>query len=224
MLVTSRRGYAGIFIGILTLAGLGFGLWGMTRVQHSAKGNAEQTFTVDVSYEKFRKIMVRKQATAAIVEHNAMELIHEDLDSVGIDLSQDEHPILNALTGNSQADLSASKEIQVQVNDPYLDADRLTLNQQAQVGPTSMHVRTTATPTDNLKEYVTRLSGVPTEEGTEVRVSVDMRYEAKVPKFFRQSMDKRVQDAAEAAVNDQVDAIKQFISEHASAPVVLPDF
>ena len=168
--------------------------------------------------------MVRKNATAAIVGHSGMQLIEEQIADLEIDTSHDDRPILNALRGKSKSELSATKQIMVRLDDPELDADRLSLTQNANVQPELMQVRTTSNqPTGKLEHYETTLDAKPSNEGTAVTVTVDMRVQVKVPKLFTGQADKRVRSAANKATDEQESAIRAFISDHAKELIVLPE-
>lgn len=214
--------------GILLVASLIFGgvaAWRMSTVVHSAEGVSQRDFTVNVSYDKFRQIMVRKDATSAIVAHSGMRLLEQNLQGVNVDLSKDERPLRNALLGNSKAELAATKQIVVSLEDPELDADRLSLTQQADVQSDHMTVRTTANqPAGNLESYQTILGAKRSDDGsTQVTVSVEMRVQVEVPKLFVSKANQRVQQAAEKTTEDQVSAIQAFIVAHQAELIVLPD-
>ncbi len=211
-------------ITVLVLVGVVFGAWQLSFVSHSSPGTSQRTFEVPVDFSKFRQIMVRKQATAAIVSHGGMQLLEEKLQGINVDTSGDGRPILNALRGHSQAELAATKQLLVSLDDPSLEADQLSLTQRADIRANSMLVRSAANqPAGNLEDYSTTLAAQPAKGATQVTVSVDMRVLVKVPKLFVGRADARVQQAAEQATSEQQAAIEQFINQHAGDLIVLPE-
>lgn len=213
-----------LWLGLLGMAIAGFALWGLSPINHVAEAKSGESFSVDVTYDRFRTIMVRKNATAAIVAHGGMELLDEDLNSLAIDASQDDRPILNAIRGQSKTDLSATREIVVRLTDPQLEADRLTLRQKADVTSSSMRVHTQSKePAGKLKKYTTTLDASPQNDLTQVDLSVSIRVEMEVPRLFTSRVDKEVQTAANSAANEQATAIQEFIASHADEIFVLPE-
>lgn len=218
-------------IGILILAGgallaaFGFGYWTIKAESRAVRGHSERSFVVNTDFDKFRKIMVRKNATAAIVSHSGMELIDEQLEGVKVDTTGDDRPLRNVLRGRSQSELDATKQIVVSLNNPALDADRLSLTQQAEIEPSRLSVRTTANqPAGNLEEYETTLVAEPDGNDTRVQITVDQLVRVDVPRLFLTRAESRVQAAADETTRDQELAITAFIDRYKDQIVVLPEF
>ncbi len=216
-----------LIIGLVVLAALGIGAvgaWQLSAVSLAAKGTSARSFVVDADFDKFRKIMVRKNATAAIIAHSGMELIVEHMQEVAIDASADRRPILNALKGKSQADLTATKQIVVSLDDPALDADQLSLTQQASIQPDRLHVRTVANQAaGNLEAYETTLIAEPQADKTKVTLTIEQVVRVNVPKLFLSRAESRVQEAADEATGEQERAITQFVAKYANQAIVLPE-
>ncbi|MGV3485292.1 MAG: hypothetical protein ACO1RT_12805 [Planctomycetaceae bacterium] len=194
------------------------------RVEHVAEGHASESFVVACDFAKFRQIMVRKNATSAIVGHSGMRLLGEEVEAVALDLSDDDRPILNAIRGRSKSDLAATKQITVQLDDPTLEADRLVLRQNADIEQTRMNVHTESiAAAGRLLNYKTTLNAVPEGANTRLQISVDMQVSVDVFLPFAHVADKRVQEAADEAIEGQQAAIGQFIAEHASKALILPE-
>ena len=51
--------------------------WNASVIEHVAIGKQSKVFSVDCEFDRFRQIMVRKNATAAIVGHSGMALWRE---------------------------------------------------------------------------------------------------------------------------------------------------
>ncbi len=209
---------------VLLLVAVGFAAWQLSPVSRLSPGTSERSFEMPIEFAKFRQIMVRKQATAAIVSHGGMQLLDEKIQGVSVDTSGDDRPILNALRGRSQSELAARKQLLVSLDDPSLEADQLSLTQTADIRSDSMNVRSVANqPAGNLEEYSTTLAATPADGVTQVTVSVDMRVRVKVPKLFVGRADAKVQQAAEAATREQQAAIEHFINQYAGELIVLPE-
>lgn len=212
-------------VGAVVLLAIGVGVWQMTSVSLAAKGTSQRSFVIDTEFDKFRKIMVRKNATAAIIAHSGMQLLDEQLQGVAIDTTEDDRPILNALRGKSQADLAATKQIVVSLKDPALNADRLSLTQQANIELDRLHVRTTASQAaGNLEAYETTLTAVPDGDKTKVSLTIDQIVRVTVPKLFQSQAESRVQEAADKATREQEKAIQQFVAQFANQAIILPKF
>ena len=153
-----------------------------------------------------------------------MKLLSENVQAVEIDVTNDERPLLNALRGHSKAELSATKKFNVQLDDPNLNANQLTLQQTSEVKPDAMHVRTeSVAAAGNLESYATTLDAKPDGLGTKVTLTIDQSVRVQVPMLFISTADKRVQQAAETALRNQADAIEQFVMKHADGRIILPD-
>jgi hypothetical protein len=210
---------------VCVLAVCAFGLWQMSEVSRAISGRSDREFVMDVDFDQFRKIMVRKDSTAAVIGHSGMQLLEQKLQGVTIDASADRRPILNALRGKSESDLSATKRIVVRLEDPALKAEELPLTQRAQVEPKALRVVTTADqPTGNLEAYETTLNAVPQGSQTQVELTVDQIVRVDVPWLFLSVAERRVQQAADDALAEQEQAIRDFVSRYADQAIILPEF
>ena len=211
-----------IVVALLVIAGFAF--WQLRSVDHLTPGKAESSFVVDCSFEKFRQIMIRKNATKAIVGDSGMRLIDERVLDVDLDTARDDRPLLNAIRGRSKTDLAAVKELTVELDDPMLEADELVLRQTADVKETSMQARTVSRrPAGRLEEYETTLDAEPDENGTRISLSVSMKVRVAVPNYFRHLADAGVQQAAEEAIEGQQKSIKEFVELYADERFIFPD-
>ena len=107
----NRNGISAVALvvaGVVILALAGGAVWAFTPIPVTAEAQQQREFQVDCQYPKFRQIMVRKNATRAIVENGGMQLKSEQLGDVQLDLSADDRPILNAIRGKSRAEVAAS--------------------------------------------------------------------------------------------------------------------
>ncbi len=207
-------------IALLTAFVVGLGMW---TVDHTSEGSSRRQFTIQVDFDTFRQIMVRKNATEAIVSHSGMKLLDERVDDISIDLPKQHRPILKAILGKAKANVSASKQITVSVDDTEIGVDQLTLKQFAEIQPEMMDVRTeTVDPAGNLKAYTTRLRASKDEGRTKVELAIDQTIAVKVPRFFVSVADRRVQEAADKSTEEQEQAIRNFIGKFDEELVVLP--
>lgn len=225
MNTSSRYPKAYLVIGIVAaIIAVAIVIWKASVVEHLSSGVSKQTFTVDCEFDRFRQIMVRKNATAAIVGHSGMTLLSEKVQDIELDTSRDDRPLLNAIRGKSKSEVTAIKIITVGLDDPTLEASKLVLRQVANIHTSEIDVTTQATgPAGRLEQYSTTLNAQPDSQGTQVTISVEMRVRVKVPMLFVSRADVRVQQAADAAINGQTAAIKQFIIENADQRIILPD-
>tara|TARA_R110002049_G_scaffold285698_1_gene466758 strand:+ start:172296 stop:173033 length:738 start_codon:yes stop_codon:yes gene_type:complete len=212
-------------IATLLVTAVALGYWMLKPVEHLASGAQQSTFVIECEFDKYRQIMVRKNATKAIVGNSGMELIEEKIQDVEIDASADDRPLLNAIRGKSKTELSAVRLLTVSLNDPQLESDRLVLKQHADIRPEAMHVRTKSIkPAGRLQSYQTELTAVPHSGGTEITLNVSLEVRLNVPKLFTSRADAEVQQAAIDAITDQEESITQFVAEHADARIILPEF
>ena len=210
---------------VIAFALLGAGYWQLSPVEHLSSGRHESTFAIDCDFDKYRQIMVRKNAAKAIVANSGMELVNEKIQDVAIDTSNDDRPLLNAIRGKSKTELTAVKLITVRVNNDQLNGELLTLKQHVDVKPDHVNAKSVSIkPAGRLNDYRTALSAVPSSDGTQVTLAVDMNVLVRIPRQFTKRADKEVQEAAEQAVADQRVSMEQFVAEHADAKLILPEF
>ncbi len=222
-----NRSYKNFFVALGITAVISIGgviVWKASIVEHVATGNRSQTFTLDCDFDRFRQIMVRKNATAAIVGHSGMKLLDERVQDIALDTSMDDRPLLNAIRGRSKSELSAIKLLTVRLDDPTLEADELVLRQVADIEPGRIDVVTKSTgPAGRLESYTTTLHAEPDAQTTKVTVTVGLTVRVEVPKLFVSRADDRVQQAADDAISGQQEAMKQFIIQHADERLILPE-
>ena len=223
--VSPQKLVLGGIVGVCVLAVFAIGLWQLSKVSRAIAGSSEREFAIDVQFDQFRKIMVRKDSTAAVIGHSGMQLLEQKLQGVTIDASADRRPLLNALRGKSESDLSATKQIVVRLEDPALKADELSLTQLAQIEPNALRVVTTASQaTGNLEAYETTLRAVPQGNQTRVDLTVTQTVRVEVSWLFLSVAERRVQGAADDALAEQEQAIRDFVTRYADQVIILPEF
>jgi hypothetical protein len=192
-------------------------------VEHLASATAKREFDLQVSYDKFRQIMVRKNATKAIVGHGGMKIVSEGVEDLKVDLSADDRPILNAIRGKSKAEVNAVKMLTVELNNSQIDTEQLTLRQHAHVDAQGLHVESKSVGEQGqIKNYITVLSASPVGDATQVKMSLEMEIQVDVPKAFTRRADIEVSKAATEALRQQQEAITAFVIEHADERIVMP--
>jgi hypothetical protein len=225
-MTTSKSSTSTIFVVVSIVAVVIIGVVfarNLTNVEHLAKGVESQSFTIDMDFDRFRQIMVRKNGTASIIGHAGMKLLDEKIEDVELDTSGDDRPILNAIRGKSKSELSAVKLLTVQIDDPTVKADKLELRQIADIEPKEIHVVTKSTgPAGQLEQYMTTLYAQPNGKSTDLTVNVNLSVRVNVPRLFQARAEARVQQAAEKAVANQTEAMKKFFAEHADEQIILP--
>ena len=215
----------GWWLGLACVGGLGLGAWGLSKSDCTVKGMAERSFTIDVDFNTFRQILVRTDATAAIVEHGGMKVIDESTDSVDIDLSNDSRPLRNLLKGKSKANVTATKHLTVQLNDPQLKASELKLSQDCKIQPDNIRIVTISDqPAGELKTYKTSLDAVKANRRTEIRLSLDMTVDVCISRLFLPQAEVRVKQAAEKTMEEQESAIRSLVSKFEGDAIIMPVF
>ena len=204
----------GWWLGIACIGGLGIGAWGLSKTDCAVPGKAVRKFTLDIEIDTFRQILVRTNATAAIIEHGGMELVDEKTDAVDIDLSNDSRPLRNFLRGKSKANVSATKHLTVRMNDPQLKARELSLSQDCHIEPEKIHIVTTSDqPSGELREYNTMLDALKEGRKTEITLSLEMTVVVRVSRIFLSQAKARVQQAADKAMEEQEEAIRSLVAK-----------
>ncbi len=220
-----QRRTAAIGIGLAAIFAVPIALYGLATKEIVFKGTSEKTFTLDIDFDKFRQILVRTNATAAIVEHGGMKLVDERVKTLKVDLSKDSRPLLNAIAGKSKADVRASKRLTVELDDPQINATELSLNQDSHITANAIHVCTKSSESaGELQSYETTLDAVKDNLKTVVTLSVDMSVEVRVSPMFVSQAETRVQQASHQAVQDQESAIRELISVFDDESLIVPKF
>ena len=225
MIIPNRNAVisVGWWLGIILFCVIGIAAWGFSRSEQALHGVAERSFKMDIEFDKFRQILVRTDATAAILEHGGMKLISEKTDAVDIDLSNDFRPLRNALLGKSKANVSAIKRLTVQLNDPQVNATKLFLSQDCQIHPDSIHIQTTSDqPAGELKAYKTTLDSFKANHGMEVKLSIDMTVDVLISSMFLPQAKARVKKATEKSLEEQESAIRSLVSSFDGKAFILP--
>lgn len=213
----------GIGLALIVLAGAVVA-WMFTPVTFVADANQQREFVLDCDYRQFRKILVRKNATRAIVENGGMELIDQKLGGLTLDLRDDRRPIRNAIRGQSQAQLAASRTLKVRLTDPQIHAEQMELIQHADVENQSLTVSTEASQaTGNLKQYQTNLLAKGQKDQTEVKLSVQMKVQLDIPRLFVSRARDQVQQAASDGLRQQEAALKKLVEQYGDQKLLIPD-
>ena len=219
---TARGATFWLILAITALLLVGVVCWGMWPVNHAASGSSQRNFTMDVDFDKFRQIMVRKNATEAIVAYSGMKILSEKVDDLSIDVPEQKRPILNALLGKSKADVSVSKQLTVSLENPDINANEMNLNQNADIDAEHMDVTSEGEPAGNVKAYSTRLLATKQDGVTKVELTINQTVNVRVPQFFISEADRRVQLTAVSSTTEQEKAIRSFITQYQDELIVLP--
>lgn len=207
----------------LFIAG-GVAAWQLMPISHVSQAAETLEFELDCGFDKSRQIMVRKNATRAIVDHGGMELLSESVQAVEIDSSKDARPLLNAIRGTSRVEVDAVKTLTVRLNEPGIQAEELTLRQISTVQPDRLFVETSsAGPQAEVKKYLTTLTASAKGSVTRIELSIDMAIEVRVPKLFVARANAQVRDAAKSALHNQRQAISELVMKHRDERLILPD-
>lgn len=210
--------------GVVLVLGSAAG-YGLSAVSHQSTAGATRSFTLPCSFSRFRQLMVRKQPTREIVAHGGMKLIDETVQDLKVDHSLDDRPLLNAIRGKSKIQLDAVRTLTVELKDPHLENEQLTLNQIVDIDADRLQVRSTSVgEQQSIKAYETTLDAAPVGDQTEIVLTVEMTIEIQVPRAFTGTADHRIAAAAEKALADQQSGITQFVIDHADESLIMPEF
>ena len=145
-----------------------------------------------------------------------MQLVTEEVLDLKLDLSHDRRPLLNALLRQSQSEVTSRKRLVVAVNSEEINAKNLELIQDAEITPQSMSVSTASTgPAGDLMSYRTVLHAEPIGNATKVRVTTEIEIEKQLSKMFHSTAKSRLAATTQAAVEEQLAALKQFTTDDA---------
>ncbi len=208
---------------VVALSALGL-LLALLPVNRSIEVSEELTFQLPDAYPRVRAVLVRKDATRAILEHKGMRLLDEQIRGVQLDTSRDSRPLLNAILGNSQSELQADKLITVEVNDPYANTDQLELLQTAVVEPQQMHVETRSTGRrGNILFYESSLRANPDGNETSMTLKLAMGLQIRVPWVFSWRAPIDAKASAQQQLEEQRDALLSLVAKSATEKVILPE-
>lgn len=214
-----RSGQIGtwLVVGVTSAMGLaGVGVWQIAPCEFKGASTAEHSDEINVPYDEFRTMMVRNNATQAIVEHGGMQVIDEEVLKLQVDLSRDKRPLLNAILRKSKAKVTASKRVTVSVNNSDIQADRLVLMQNAEITPEQLDVTSFSEgPAGDLKSYRTSLHAEPNGDTTLVRVTIDMHLCKDLGKLFHNEAQSQLDAAAHTTAYQQCEALQQFVLANA---------
>lgn len=210
-------------VAIISLAAVA--LWLAFRPVHRSVEVSEQiAFRIPDAYSRVRAVLVRKDATRAILEHAGMRLIDQQIRGVQVDASQDRRPLLHAVLGNSQSELNAEKLITVEVTDPYASTDRLELLQTAVIEPEQLRVDTRSTGRrGNLTHYETSLHANSDGVDTAMTLTLAMGLQIEVPWVFSWRVPADAQLSAQQQLQGQRDAILSLMAKSANEAIILPE-
>lgn len=218
----SKKALVSLF-GVVAVIAVALLVWLFQPISHQSNASQTLEFELQVKYDKFRQIMVRKNATEAIVSHGGMKIVSEGVEDLQLDLSGDDRPILNAILGKSKAEVDATKLLTVEINNDQVDTEQLTLRSRALVDSERLQVESKSVGEQGqVKNYVTSITATPQGDATLVQLALEMAIEVNVPSMFTGVADKKVNEAAGAALEQQKEAITAFVIEHADKRIVFP--
>ena len=213
MVKSKRIGSVGIawWMGLAGVGGIG-AILGFSSTQIPVSVKAERKFNLPLEMDTFRQILVRTKATEAVVNHGGMKLLEETTESVDIDLKNDSRPLRNFLRGRSKANVSATKHLRVQLNDPQINASELRLTQDCRIQPENIRIVSTADgPSGDLKAYSTTLEATKGEPGTDVVLNIEMTVDVRVLWVFQSQAQVRVEQAANKTLEEQEASLRSLV-------------
>jgi hypothetical protein len=213
----SRFGHIGIwFASCLGIIGAtGAGLWNVVPCECRAISKYEDSRVIDIAYQDFRTLIVRNDATKAIVERDGFMLVDQEILELKIDFGDDKRPILNALFGKSKSNVKASKRLIVGLNDANAGADKLVILQNSRITPQEVSVESNSEyRCGDILKYVATLNARPVDAATSVRVAIEIEISKPLSPFLHSIAQTRLDRQVKESVDKQVIAINEFVQEH----------
>ena len=83
--------------------------------------------------------------------------------------------------------------------------------------------QTASKPSGHVKSFESRLTAKSMDGRTQVELSIEQSLEFRIPRIFALLSDRKVQEAAISATEDQELAIRNLIKDNDDSLFVLPD-
>ncbi|MEM9941824.1 MAG: hypothetical protein AAF939_09560 [Planctomycetota bacterium] len=179
--------------------------------------SASYEFTISERMQRVRKILVRTNAVKKIVAMADAEL----KDQKWLDLNFDaERPILD-----QDWKLDGEGELQVVLNDAYLGKIQMTLSQQVEISRDRIHVVSHLKESSHsIQQYDSTLTLMPNSDGDAAfSLSLDLQVKTTANFLTRQSVKSGIQSAAQKALENQAEALKQIVEDKEGELIILPE-
>ena len=204
-----------VLLGVLLL--LGLGTWFLTKSELTVESSAQHEFTIDERMPRVRKILVRTNAVKKIVAMADAELLDQkwlkmDFDLGGKLLDRDWH-----VDGNGQLD--------VVVNDSYLGAINLTLDQKIDIRPDQLEAESKlGKSSGSITKYDSRIELTPDEQNkANFKTSLSLTITTKANFFTRSMVRRNIEAAAKNALQNQERAFREVVADKKDALLIVPD-
>ena len=180
------------------------------RGEYPTVQTVERSFVIDEDFTKVRKILVRTDATKKIVTMTGdSEFIDQKWNTVGGGL---EIPDFRDLKWR----LELQGTLLLRTRDEYIGQHDISLRQDVQIDPDQIHsVVELIKPTERLRQYeMTTWFQRQMDGRTLVRQRLKEEIVTDAPPFAHFIADRRVYQAAERALVNQEQAIRQIVEEN----------
>ena len=198
------------FVALLLLAVAG-GYWLWPRAEVCAQ-SAQNSFVIDETFDRVRKILVRTKATEKIVA------LGESSEFIG-----EQQQIDGIVFGNALS-LGVSGELKVRTDDPYIGQHLITLDQDVELNFDRLVSNLTLSEgSDRLRGYDCRTEFLRDGDKTVVNCKLTLTIKTTAPKIAAGYANRRVKESAESALGTQERAIRQVVEDNRHKKWILPE-
>jgi hypothetical protein len=183
-------------------------------VKHASRASKSNTYTIDLKFERVKKILSKTDTLEAIVEAQHGKLIDRKWHSLNISSEK----------LRSGWEVNGTAEFVVLTNHPETGQLRLRFAQRINITKTSLRSETVLMePCGHIKGIATVLEMVPNgEQQTKVSVQSQIVYERKLPKQYVGYMDQRVNEAADKMLVKNQEVLTSHIEKYRDKKFIIP--
>jgi hypothetical protein len=216
--MTKKRSLIGL--GFLTTSVLAIAVVAllMLTTDVDVTSSATHQFTIKQRMPRVRKILVRTNAIKKIVAMADAELLDQEWLQLQFEIDR---PILRR-----DWHVDGEGELVVQLNNSYLGQHDLTLKQAVDIKRDRLNARNTLQDTTGaVQDYQSELTLTP-DESEMARFDCTMRIRVKTTAnwLIKSIVESQIKEAAGNALQQQEEAIRQVVEDHADELIVVPGF
>lgn len=175
----------------------------------------EHAFVIKESFARVRKILVRTNAIKKVVAMTNSQLVDQQWLNVSFDLK--------SLLRDPDWNVGGQGTLTVKTTDPYVGEHEITLNQDVNIRVDQLRVSNRLTePVSKLRKYDTVMEAIDNRGTSEFRATLTLEVTTTVTPLFRRIAKRRVYEAAEKALRQQEQAIRNIVEEHKDDLIILP--
>ena len=203
-----------VVLGIVLLAAIAFFV--LPKEEISVNSSGKHEFTVDVTMERARKILVRTNAAKKIVAMADAELLDQEWSDLDIDAKR---PLLKR-----DWHVDGTGEMKVRINNSYLGSHDVTLDQSLDIRAEKLQVSNKLNkPAGPIGEYSSELTLIPDDSGkARFETSLDLQINTTANFFTKSTVESEIQSAAQSALEKQEEAIRSVIADQDGKLLIVP--